>query len=111
MKSLTTNKILALIEKSPDGILLDVAQRAKQRRLELNLTQEGLAVRADVPFSTYRRFESTGEISLRNLVKLGFALRSIDGFDSLFDEPRYESLAQMRKQKQAADRQRGRRNE
>ena len=32
-----------------------LAMRAKARRLEMNLTQEGLSVRAGIPLATYRR--------------------------------------------------------
>ena len=49
---------------APKDIALQIAARVKARRLELDLTQEGLAARAGVKFATYRRFEQTGEISL-----------------------------------------------
>ena len=59
------NNILLLNVANPSDIALQIAARVKARRLELNLTQEGLASRAGVKFATYRRFEQTGEISLR----------------------------------------------
>ena len=58
------NNIIAFNVSSPSDIALQIAARVKVRRLELDLTQEGLAARAGVKFATYRRFEQTGEISL-----------------------------------------------
>ena len=68
------NNIIAFNVSSPSDIALQIAARVKVRRLELDLTQEGLAARAGVKFATYRRFEQTGEISLRGLLQVGFAL-------------------------------------
>ena len=57
------NNILAFDVLSPSEVALQIAARVKTRRLELNLTQEGMAARAGLKFATYRRFEQTGEIS------------------------------------------------
>lgn len=54
------NNILAFDVLSPSEIALQIAARVKTRRLELNLTQEGMAARAGLKFATYRRFEQTG---------------------------------------------------
>jgi transcriptional regulator with XRE-family HTH domain len=62
------------------------------RRLELNLTQNGLSARADVNLATYRKFERTGEISLRNLVKIALSLNAIDDFQLLFGQKQYQSI-------------------
>ena len=56
------NNILSLNITNPGDVAMQIAARVKARRLELNLTQEGLATRAGVKFATYRRFEQTGEI-------------------------------------------------
>ena len=47
--------------------------RAKRRRLELGLTQQGLAVRSAVSLGTSKLFERTGRASLETAVKLAFA--------------------------------------
>jgi transcriptional regulator with XRE-family HTH domain len=72
-----------------------VASRVKCRRLELNLTQNGLAVRAGVNIETYRKFERTGEVSLQNLVKLAFALDMTTDFDLLFAQKQYQTLDEL----------------
>jgi len=99
--------ILALIEQSPDGIQEDIAARVKKRRLELNLTQKALAARAGLAFPTYRRFETSGEISLRNLIKLGFALDAATDFGHLFAQRKYETLDALRQSQRGKPRKRG----
>jgi len=111
MDSSISNTILALIEQTPDGVLSDVASRVKARRLELNLTQKALAARAGLSFATYRRFESSGEISLRNLVQLALALDAVAGFEHLFAERQYETLDALLQSEKGRERKRGRRND
>ena len=84
------NNIIAFNVSSPSDIALQIAARVKVRRLELDLTQEGLAARAGVKFATYRRFEQTGEISLRGLLQVGFALNALSDFDALFAQKQYQ---------------------
>lgn len=86
------NNIIAFNVSSPSDIALQIAARVKVRRLELDLTQEGLAARAGVKFATYRRFEQTGKISLRGLLQVGFALNALSDFDALFAQKQYQSL-------------------
>jgi transcriptional regulator with XRE-family HTH domain len=58
----------------------ELASRFKSRRLALNLTQEGLAARAGVSWSSLKRFEYTGLISLGALLKLALVLECLDDF-------------------------------
>ena len=84
--------MILLNQKSVSEICVDIAQKVKQRRLELNLTQKGLALRADVNIETYRKFERIGEISLVNLVKIAIALNAVDDFASLFSQQKYQRI-------------------
>ena len=77
---------------TPNDVAKQIAARVKARRLELNLTQEGMAARAGLKFATYRRFEQTGEISLKGLLQIGFALNILSEFDALFAQKQYKSL-------------------
>ena len=104
------NNILLLNVTNPSDIALQIAARVKARRLELNLTQEGLASRAGVKFATYRRFEQTGEISLRGLLQVGFALNCLDEFNDLFAQKQYQSLDDVLNE-QRLNRKRGKKNE
>lgn len=104
------NNILLLNVANPSDIALQIAAKVKARRLELNLTQEGLASRAGVKFATYRRFEQTGEISLRGLLQVGFALNCLDEFNDLFAQKQYQSLDDVLNE-QRVNRKRGKKNE
>ena len=86
------NNILSFDVSNPCDVAVRIASRVKTRRLELNLTQEGLASRAGIKFATYRRFEQTGEISLRGLLQIGFALNCLNEFNTLFAQKQYLSL-------------------
>ncbi|MHC1550883.1 helix-turn-helix domain-containing protein [Phyllobacterium sp. K27] len=72
---------------SPDRILKDVARKEKQRRLDANLTQQGLADRSGVPLGTLKLFERTGKISFETLLKIAFALSCEEEFSLLFPAP------------------------
>ena len=104
------NNILALNFATPNNVAKQIAARVKARRLELNLTQEGMATRAGVKFATYRRFEQTGEISLKGLLQIGFALNALHDFDTLFAQRQYQSLADVLNE-QNVTRKRGKKNE
>ena len=106
----TMNNIVTFNISSPSDIALQIAARVKVRRLELDLTQEGLAARAGVKFATYRRFEQTGEISLRGLLQVGFALNALSDFDALFAQKQYQSLDDVLNE-QREKRKRGKKNE
>ena len=76
--------ILSLKLSSPRDVLMDLAGRARQRRLDANLTQEGLAKRAQLSLGTLKLFERTGKASLEFIVLLAFALNAEKEFASLF---------------------------
>lgn len=69
-----------------------LAARVKLRRLEFNLSQAGLAKRADLPLPTYRLFEQTGKISLHGLLQIAFALNCLQDFDELFSQRQFTTL-------------------
>lgn len=95
---------------TPNDVAKQIAARVKARRLELNLTQEGMAARAGLKFATYRRFEQTGEISLKGLLQIGFALNILSEFDALFAQKQYKSLDDVLNE-QSVIRKRGKKNE
>lgn len=104
------NNMIVFDIQNPNEVALQIAARAKSRRLELNLTQEGMAARAGLKFATYRRFEQTGEISLRGLLQIGFALNALSEFDALFAQKQYQSLDDVLNEQNVA-RKRGKKNE
>lgn len=104
------NNMIAFDVLNPGEVAMRIAARVKARRLELDLTQEGLALRAGIKFATYRRFEQTGEISLKGLLQIGFALNALSEFDALFAQRQYQSLDDVLNE-QSVTRKRGRKNE
>ena len=75
------DNILSFELKTPRDVRHDLAKRFKTRRLALNLTQEGLAARAGVSWSSLKRFEHTGLIALEALLKLALVLGCLSDFD------------------------------
>lgn len=102
--------ISTIIDNNPDAILQGIAERVKDRRLERNLTQMAFAKRAGIGYDAYRRFENTGEITLRNLVLCAITLDDVDGFKELFAKKHYQSIDDLLKSQETKKRKRGTRN-
>ena len=102
--------MIAINIYTPTEVAQQLAARVKARRLELNLTQEGMAIRAGIKVATYRRFEQTAEISLRGLLQVAFALDALSDFNALFSQRRYETLEDVLNE-QNLTRKRGRKHE
>ena len=73
---------LSLNISSPRDVSIGLASRVKRR--EANLTQQGLAARAQVSLGTLKLFERTGKSSVEFLILVAFALGAEKEFDNLF---------------------------
>ncbi|WXU00574.1 MAG: hypothetical protein Ctma_1299 [Catillopecten margaritatus gill symbiont] len=58
----------------PSKAQKQIAENLRLQRLQMNLTQEGLAKRAGVSLATLRKFEQQGVISLESFLKLQMSL-------------------------------------
>ena len=67
--------------ETPREVQRELASRFKVRRLAMNLTQEGLATRSGVSWSSLKRFEHSGLIALDSLLKLALVLGCLGDFD------------------------------
>ena len=67
--------------RTPRDVQRELAGRFKARRLAMNLTQEGLAARSGVSWSSLKRFEYTGLIALDALLKLALVLECLGDFN------------------------------
>jgi transcriptional regulator with XRE-family HTH domain len=67
---------------SPAKAQKKLAQSIRDRRLALELTQEGLAERSGVALSTLRKYEQKGIISLDSFLKL---LSVVGGLEELIN--------------------------
>lgn len=72
--------------RSPKQIRCDIALRMKKVRLSQNISQAQLATESGVTLSTVRRFEQTGEVSLKYLVNMAITLNRAEDFSELFRE-------------------------
>ena len=106
-----TDNILALLNKTPESILISIAGRVKLRRLDKNWTQKLLASKAGIPLATYRRFELKGEISLRGLSMVAIALGLEGDFESLFSTKSYQSMDELLESNKTIERKRGTTND
>lgn len=101
------DNILSLINRTPNQMMRSISKRVKERRLEKNFTQKTLASRAGLTLASYRRFETSGEISLRSLVMIALALDMTSEFETLFSNPTYQSIDQLLKLTNNPKRKRG----
>ena len=111
MNTSINNNILQFNSSSPEEMRLGIASRVKMRRLEMNLTQKGFSARAGIPFPTYRRFETTGEISLSNLILISVVLGMTPDLENIFSERRYQNIEEVINADKIRKRKRGRRND
>jgi len=77
---------------TPRDVQRELAGRFKARRLAMNLTQEGLAARSGVSWSSLKRFEYTGLIAFDALLKLSLVLGCLSDFEGVCTEDK-QSLA------------------
>ena len=75
---------MTFVLKSPQEVMQEIAKRAKNMRLKQNLTQDGLALRSGVSLGSLKRFERTGEISVKSLIDIANALGCLEDLDNLF---------------------------
>jgi len=84
-----------LKQQTPTEITAALAQRLRARRKERKFTQAELSVRSGVSLGSLRRFEATGEVSLKSLTKLATALSLEADFEQLFTRRQYQSIQEI----------------
>lgn len=91
--------MLAINIYTPKSIMQDLKDKFKQKRLSLNLTQEGLSNKSGVSLGSIKRFESSGEISFESLLKVALVLNCLDDFKNIANEKdeQYESMEDLLK--------------
>jgi len=89
---------------TPLSVAQAVANRVKQRRLALRLTQVELAQKAGMPLATYRLFETKGKIAFSGLLQIAFALDCMNDFNNLFSSQSWATLDDMLAQTKPAKR-------
>ena len=93
--------MLAINISTPKSIMQNLKDKFKQKRLSLNLTQEGLSNKSAVSLGSIKRFESSGEISFESLLKVAFVLDCLDDFKNIANknDEQYDSMDDLLKVK------------
>ena len=84
-----------MILETPYEMAADAAGRFRRVRISRKVTLKELSERSGVPYSTIRRFESTGEISFVALIKIASALGEDQEITGLFAEPVPQSIEEV----------------
>lgn len=83
------------LSKVPSEVLLSTAQKIRDIRKQVKLTQSELAYRSGVSYGSVKRFELSGQISLESFLKILLMLNQLDRFDALFQKE--EDLSEIEK--------------
>lgn len=86
-----------------------IVENIRDRRLQMELTQEGLSERSGVPLSTLRKFEQKGVISLDSFLKI---LSVVGGLDEMIEalkpkQQHFKSIDEVLKSEEKNSRKRG----
>ncbi|PCH94953.1 MAG: transcriptional regulator [Rhodobacteraceae bacterium] len=97
---------------TPSKVQKKLAGNVRLRRLQMELTQEGLANRSGVPLPTLRKFEQKGAISLESFLKLQMVLGGLENILKATDvkEAAFSSIDEVLDADITPSRKRGTRN-
>lgn len=101
--------MLTINIKTPSSVMEELKTKYKDKRLSLNLTQEGLALRSGVSLGSLKRFETSGQIALESLLKLSLVLECLDDFAHIANPKKqsFSSLDELLNQKKEHSKKRG----
>lgn len=83
------------IWETPTEIDLEIAKRIKSIRKRKKITQKELSDRSNVSYGSLKKFEQTGDISLKSLTKISIELGVINELKSLFSGIPYGSIEEV----------------
>ena len=95
--------MMPFVFQTPETLLRAIASKAKAQQLAAKLTRRTLALKSSVAEANIKRFETTGQISFHNLLKIAYTLDCMDDFEPLFNEKPPKRIADL----QLKPRQRG----
>lgn len=108
MDKMLSDNNFVLDDFNPASIAENMAKRMKQRRIELNLTQNELANKSGVSYGSIKRFEIIYEISLKSLLMIAVVLNATEEFKLLFSKQQYKSIDELVKVEEKKNRKRAR---
>jgi len=83
------------ITQTPNNIAKILSDNVRACRKKRNLSMARLSELSGVSFGSIRRFEKTGEISLKSLIKLAIVLDCADEFTKLFSQIQPSSIQEI----------------
>ena len=84
--------VLFLNQKTPNEIAKSLADKIKEHRKRLKISQEVLAQKSGVSLGSIKRFETKYEISLQSFIKIAIALDLDKDIETLFTQKTYTSI-------------------
>ena len=81
-----------LNQKTPNEIAKSLADKIKEHRKKLKISQEVLAKKSGVSLGSIKRFETKYEISLQSFIKIAIALDLDSDLGNLFTQKTYTSI-------------------
>ena len=81
-----------LYQKTPNEIAKSFADKIKEHRKKLKISQEVLAQKSGVSLGSIKRFETKYEISLQSFIKIAIALDLDKDLEKLFTQKTYASI-------------------
>jgi len=72
---------------SPSEVQSHFAQVVQSKRKQMKLSRQALAERSTVPASTIKKFETSGQISLRQFILLWQCVDSLEHLLAIIDQP------------------------
>jgi len=81
--------------KSPAEIRLDLAEQARLKRKWMGHSRAEASKLTGIPAPTLRKFENTGEISLRQFMMLVHVYGDLSSFDKIFPQAIAKSMDEL----------------
>lgn len=75
--------------------LCNLVNRVIKKRKDMKISQKKLSDISGVSYGSIKRFELTGEISLRSLLKIASVLDSLEDFEKLFTRITIKSVKEL----------------
>jgi len=81
--------------KTPTSFIKIISSNVRALRKTQRISRQKLSELSGVSFGSIRRFEETGEISLKSLIKIAIVLDSTDNFEQLFKQTEPKSIQEI----------------
>jgi len=79
--------LVDLTSLTEEQICMFIASRIRSARLDLGFSQPEMALKADIPLRTYKRFELSGKGTMVNLILVLRVLGKLRALEAIFPAP------------------------